>query len=55
MPQYCLLFYANYTILGPKGGAWPNAPPPKYAPGFRAQNRLLLRQQFLRNIGWFSA
>ena len=26
MPQYCILFYANYNTL-----SWPNAPPPKYA------------------------
>ena len=29
MSQFCILFYANYTILATKGemGAWPNAPP----------------------------
>ena len=33
MPQFCILFYANYTILATqRGGPWPNAPPPKYAP-----------------------
>ena len=33
MPQFCTLFYANYTILATqRGGPWPNAPPPKYAP-----------------------
>ena len=32
MPQFCILFYANYTILATqRGGPWPNAPP-KYAP-----------------------
>ena len=25
MPQFCILFYANYTILAvQKGGQWPN-------------------------------
>ena len=34
MPQFCILFYANYTILATqRGGPWPNGPPPKYAPG----------------------
>ena len=33
MPQFCILFCANYTILAiQKGGPWPNGPP-KYAPG----------------------
>ena len=28
MPQFCILFYANYTIrAAQRGGAWPNAPP----------------------------
>ena len=28
MPQFCILFYANYTILATqRGGPWPNAPP----------------------------
>ena len=27
MPQFCILFYANYTILATqRGGPWPNAP-----------------------------
>ena len=30
MPQFCILFFANYTILATqRGGPWPNAPPPK--------------------------
>ena len=33
MPQFCILFYSNYTILATqRGGPWPNAPLPKYAP-----------------------
>ena len=32
MLQFCILFYANYTILATqRGGPWPNTPP-KYAP-----------------------
>ena len=28
MPQFCILFNANYTILATqRGGAWPNGPP----------------------------
>ena len=28
MPQFCILFYANYTILATqRGRPWPNAPP----------------------------
>ena len=28
MPQFCILFYANYTSYRSKGGgAWPNTPP----------------------------
>ena len=28
MPQFCILFYANYTILvTQRGGPWPNDPP----------------------------
>ena len=30
MPQFCILFYANYTTLATqKGGPWPNGPPLK--------------------------
>ena len=32
MPRFCLLFYANYTILATQRGG--NGPPPKYAPDF---------------------
>ena len=33
MPQFCMLFYAKYTILvTQKGGHGPMPPPPKYAP-----------------------
>ena len=31
MPQFCILFYANYTILATQREAWHHAPP-KYAP-----------------------
>ena len=32
MSQFCILFYANYTILATqRGKPWPNGPP-KYAP-----------------------
>ena len=35
MPQFCILFYANYTTLATQnGGPWPNGPPPNYALGF---------------------
>ena len=26
MPQFCILFYADYTILATQTGAWPNGP-----------------------------
>ena len=32
MPQFCILFYANYTILATQRGAMAQWPPPKYAP-----------------------
>ena len=32
MPQFCELFYANYTILATQRGAMAQWPPPKYAP-----------------------
>ena len=33
MPQFCILFYANYTILSTqRGGTMAQWPPPKYAP-----------------------
>ena len=33
IPQFCVLNYANYTILATqKGGPWHDGPP-KYAPG----------------------
>ena len=36
MPQSCILFYANYTILvTQRGGPWHHGPPPKYAPAQR--------------------
>ena len=36
MPQFCILFYANYTILAnQRGGHGPMAPP-KYAPDSEA-------------------
>ena len=32
MPQFRILFYANYTILATqRGGAMAKSPPPKYA------------------------
>ena len=34
MPQFCILFYANYTFLATQWGVpLPSAPPPKYAHG----------------------
>ena len=33
MPQFCILFYANYTILVTQRGDHATMPPPKYAPG----------------------
>ena len=34
MPQFCILFFANYTILATqKGGAMAQCSPPKHAPG----------------------
>ena len=33
MPQFCILFFANYTILATqRGGPWPNALPPQNTP-----------------------
>ena len=33
MPPFCILFYANYTILATqRRGAMAQWPPPKYAP-----------------------
>ena len=32
MPQFCMLFYANYTILATQRGGHGTMPPPKYAP-----------------------
>ena len=35
MPQFCILFYANYTILATqRWGPWHHAPPHKYAPAW---------------------
>ena len=35
MPQFCILFNANYTILATQaGGHGPMPPPQKYAPGY---------------------
>ena len=40
-----IAYYSMLIILslGPKGGAWPQCPPPKYAPGFRAAKPLAIR------------
>ena len=36
MPQFCILFYANYTILATQRGSHgPMSPPPKHAPASR--------------------
>ena len=32
MPQFCILFYANYTTLATQKGGHGPMPPPKYAP-----------------------
>ena len=32
MPQFCIVFYANYTILETQRGSHSPLPPPKYAP-----------------------
>ena len=33
MPRFCILLYANYTLLATqKGGPWPNSPPPLNTP-----------------------
>ena len=32
MPQFCILFYANYIILATQRGGMAQWPPPKYAP-----------------------
>ena len=47
MPQFCILFCANYTILATKRwGAWPKAPP-KYAPGGKIDESIFARWIFL--------
>ena len=33
MPQFCILFYANYAILATQRGCHGTMPPPKYSPG----------------------
>ena len=35
MPQFCILFYANYTILANQRGAMAQWPSPKYAPAYK--------------------
>ena len=35
MPQFYILFYANYTILATQGGAMDQWPPTKYVPDQR--------------------
>ena len=52
MPQFCILFYANYTILATQeGGHGPMAPPPKYAPesvtSSSQENTRKISKQFL--------
>ena len=45
MPQFCIPFYANYTILATqRERPWPNGPP-KYAPGFLWPNSLQVHVQ----------
>ena len=33
MPQFCIVFNVNYTILATQRGGMAQCPPPKYAPG----------------------
>ena len=54
MPQFCIPFYANYTILATqRRGAWPNAPP-KYALGWHS-NRGSVQTEVLRYFVSFSS
>ena len=47
MPQFCLLFSAILQSWRPKGGggAWHNAPLPKYAPDWTSLTEFDLRSQ----------
>ena len=42
MPQFCILFYANYTILATQRRAMAPCPPPKYAPAQHRSKRNII-------------
>ena len=52
MPQFCILFYANYTILATeRGEAMAQWPPPKYAP---ETNHVKKKDILHKSVGlWF--
>ena len=50
MPQFCILFYANYTILTTQRG-WPwHHVPPKYAPGPHIQTNNIVFDKAVRQL-----
>ena len=53
MPQFCILLYANYTILAiQRGGAMAQCPPLKYAPVFPYFSVAILRVLLQKNKFW---
>ena len=45
MPQFCILFYANYTILATQKGGHGTMPPLKYAPAYRDSEIRMLSEK----------
>ena len=43
MPQFCILFYANYTVLATQRGGHGLMAPPKYVPGSRPRTQKISR------------
>ena len=55
MPRFCILFYANYTILATQREAWPNAPlntplARGQGPGPRAQAQVFSKKRGHQNF-----
>ena len=47
MPQFCILFYANYTILATQRGGMD---PPKYAPESTASSTLTFQKSTMKDV-----